>query len=105
MVVADRLRDLLAVMVEDDSASVSVRTEIRESWRRSVQAGLLPDEIDVPFAEAVDTDGPLVRAALPVAAGLVEDLEGSTVSVILTDNRGQVIDRRAASRGLRAALD
>src|SRR4051812_17407749 len=59
VMVADRLRDLLAELVEDDSAPVSVRTEIRESWRRSVQAGLRPDQLDVPFAEALDTDAPL----------------------------------------------
>src|SRR4051812_48739412 len=103
--VDDRLRDLLAKMIEDDSAPVPVRTEIRESWRRSMQAGLRPGENDVPFAGGPDTDAPLVRAALPVLHSLVEDLAGSTVSVILTDDHGQVIDRRVAHRPLRAALD
>src|SRR4051812_184031 len=100
-----RLRDLLAKMVDDHSAPVSVRTEIRESWRRSVQAGLRPDHIDVPFAEELDPDAPLVRAAIPVLGSLVEDLAGSIVSVILTDNHGKVIDRRVPHRPLRAALD
>jgi transcriptional regulator of acetoin/glycerol metabolism len=102
---ADRLRDSLAELVDDDSALVSVRTEIRESWRRSVQAGLRPDQLDVPFAEPLDTDAPLVRAAFPVLGSLIEDLAGSIVSVILTDDNGQVIDRRVANRGLGAALD
>ena len=92
-------------MVADDSVPVSVRAEIRESWRRSVQAGLRPDQVDVPFTEAVDTDAPLVRAALPVLDSLVADLAGSTVGVILTDSRGQVIDRRVGHRGMRTRLD
>ena len=102
---ADRLRDALAELMNDAPASASVRSEIRDSWRRSLQAGLLPDQFEVPFEAAVDSQAPLVRAALPVLDGLVEDLAGLSVSVVLTDHHGHVIDRRVRGRSLRADLD
>jgi DNA-binding CsgD family transcriptional regulator len=65
----------------------------------------VPDQFDVPFDAAVDSDAPLARAAVPVLDGLVDDLSGSSVSVVLTDHRGHVIDRRVRQRSLRADLD
>jgi transcriptional regulator of acetoin/glycerol metabolism len=102
---ADRLRDALAELMNDAPASASVRSEIRDSWRRSLQAGLLHDQFEVPFEAAVDSEAPLVRAAFPVLDGLVEDLAGLSVSVVLTDHHGHVIDRRVRGRSLRADLD
>jgi transcriptional regulator of acetoin/glycerol metabolism/DNA-binding CsgD family transcriptional regulator len=102
---ADRLRDALAELMNDAPASAAVRSEITDSWRRSLQAGLVPDQFDVPFDAAVDADTPLVRAALPVLDGLVDDLTGLSVSVVLTDHQGHVLDRRVPQCGLRADLD
>jgi DNA-binding NarL/FixJ family response regulator len=102
---ADRLRDALSELIDDGHAPASVRTEISESWRRSVQAGLRPDQFDVPFESTVGSDAVLVRAAVPVLDGLIGDLAGAVVGVVLTDERGHVIDRRVAHRGLRGDLD
>jgi sigma-54 dependent transcriptional regulator, acetoin dehydrogenase operon transcriptional activator AcoR len=105
VVAADRLRDALSELVDDGQVPASVRPEISDSWRRSVQAGLRPERLDVPFDPTVDSDVLLVRAAVPVLEGLTGDLGGAIVAVVLTDARGQVIDRRVAHRELRGVLD
>ena len=102
---ADRLRDALSELMDDGQVPASVRAEIRDSWRRSVQAGLRPEQLDIPFESTSDSDVPLVRAAMPVLDGLIGDLAGTIVGVVLTDERGHVIDRRVAHRGLRGDLD
>jgi transcriptional regulator of acetoin/glycerol metabolism len=104
-VATDRLRDALSELVDDGQLPPSVRTEISDSWRRSVQAGLRPERLDVPFDPTVNSDVPLVRAAVPVLEGLIGDLAGAVVAVVLTDERGHVIDRRVAHRELRGVLD
>jgi transcriptional regulator of acetoin/glycerol metabolism/DNA-binding CsgD family transcriptional regulator len=104
-VAADRLRDALSELVDDGHVPASVRTEISDSWRRSVQAGLRPEQLDVPFDTTVDSDVPLVRAAVPVLDDLIGDLAGAIVCVVLTDECSHVIDRRVAHPGLRGELD
>src|SRR4051794_25136462 len=105
VVAADRLRDALSELVDDGQVPASVRTEISDSWRRSVQAGLRPERLDVPFDPTVNSDVLLVRAAAPVLEDLLGDLSGAVVAVVLTDERGHVIDRRVAHLGLRGVLD
>lgn len=102
---ADRLRDALSELVDDGHVPASVRPEISDSWRRSVQAGLRPEQLDVPFDSTVDSDVLLVRAAVPVLDDLIGDLAGTIVGVALTDEGGHVIDRRVDHRGLRGDLD
>jgi transcriptional regulator of acetoin/glycerol metabolism len=104
-VAADRVRDALSDLVDTGQAPSAIRTEISDSWRRSVQAGLRPEQIDVPYESTVDSDVLLVRAAGPVLESLTGDLSGAIVAVVLTDERGHVIDRRVAHRGLRGILD
>ncbi len=91
--------------MDDGQVPASVRPEISESWRRSVQAGLRPEHLDVPFESTVDSDVLLVRAAVPVLESLTGDLAGAIVAVVLTDARAHVIDRRVAHRELRGVLD
>lgn len=102
---ADRLRDALSEFLDAGHIPTSVRTEISDSWRRSVQAGLRPERSDVPFESTVDSDVLLVRAAMPVLDDFIGDLSGAIVGVVLTDDGGHVIDRRVAHRGLRGDLD
>jgi transcriptional regulator of acetoin/glycerol metabolism/DNA-binding CsgD family transcriptional regulator len=82
----------------------SVRAEISDSWRRSVQAGLRPERVDVPF-ESADSEAQLVSAGVAVLDDLIGDLSGAVVGVVLTDERGRVMDRRVDHRGLRGDLD
>jgi DNA-binding CsgD family transcriptional regulator len=81
------------------------RQEIGASWDRSVRAGLRPEHFEVPFLSDFDGDGPLVRAARPVLDDLTEDLATYGVGVVLTDEKGQLLDRRAPDASLRAMFD
>src|SRR5262249_58249652 len=53
----------------------------------------------------VERDSRLERAAAPVLAQLVEDLAGTESSLVLTDERGHVIDRRVSEPHFLARLD
>jgi transcriptional regulator of acetoin/glycerol metabolism len=66
---------------------------------------LRPDHFEVPFDEEVDSDGLLVRAARPVLDQLAIDLRDAPVGVLLTNEQGQVVDRRVADAALLARLD
>jgi signal transduction histidine kinase len=86
-------------------ANVPVRQDILTSWRRSVVAGLRPDHFEVPYQPDLDEDGPLRWAAAPVLDQMADELGGARVGLLLTDARGQVVDRRAADNGTLARLD
>ena len=81
------------------------RREIAESWRRSVESGLRPDRFEVPLRHDVDRDARLVRAASPVIDRLATDVAGAAIAVLLTDEDGTVLDRRAPDPSMRATLD
>jgi len=82
-----------------------VRQDILTSWQRSVVAGLSPDHFEVPYHPDVDDDGPLRWAAAPILDQVAGELEGTGVGLLLTDARGQIIDRRAADTGILTRLD
>ena len=54
VVAADRLRHALSELLDEGQVPASVRTEISDSWRRSVQAGLRPEQFDVPIESTYD---------------------------------------------------
>jgi signal transduction histidine kinase len=85
--------------------NVSVRQDILTSWQRCVVAGLRPDRFEVPYQPDLDDDGPLRWAAAPILDQVAGELEGTGVGLLLTDARGQVVDRRAADTGILARLD
>ena len=84
--------------------NVPVREDILTSWQRCVVAGLRPDRFEVPYQPDLD-DGPLRWAAAPILDQVAGELEGTGVGLLLTDARGQVVDRRAADTGILARLD
>jgi transcriptional regulator of acetoin/glycerol metabolism len=102
---SSRLRDALVVLADSGEVPPAVRTEIRESWARSLDNGLHPDRFDVPFVSDPDTESAPMRAASTVLSGLAEDLEGTPVGVLLTDSTGQVVARWASGRRVRADFD
>ena len=83
----------------------AVRQDILTSWQRCLVAGLRPDHFEVPYQPDVDDDGPLRWAAAPILDQVAGELEGTGVGLLLTDARGQVIDRRAADTGILTRLD
>ena len=87
------------------TASVPVRQDILTSWQRSVVAGLRPDHFEVPYRPDLDDDGPLRWAAAPILDQIADELDGARVGLLLTDARGQVVDRRAADSGILTRLD
>jgi signal transduction histidine kinase len=85
--------------------NIPVRQDILTSWQRSVVAGLRPDRFEVPYQPDLDDDGPLRWAAVPVLDQVADELEGAGVGLLLTDARGQIVDRRAADTGILTRLD
>jgi transcriptional regulator of acetoin/glycerol metabolism/DNA-binding CsgD family transcriptional regulator len=82
-----------------------VRKDIWASWRRSATSGLSPERFEVPHADDVDHDSVLVRAARPVLDALVDDLASTDVGLVLTDRRGDVLDRWVPQRALGTQFD
>jgi signal transduction histidine kinase len=82
-----------------------VRQDILTSWQRCVVAGLRPDRFQVPYQPDFDEDGPLRWAAAPILDQVADELQGTGVGLLLTDARGQVVDRRAAEAGILTRLD
>jgi signal transduction histidine kinase len=85
--------------------NVSVREDILTSWQRCVVAGLRPDHFEVPYQPDFDIDSPLRWAAAPILDQVADELEGTGVGLLLSDARGQVVDRRAADTGILTRLD
>jgi DNA-binding CsgD family transcriptional regulator len=103
--VADALRDALAVVVAAGDVPDGVREEIAASWQRSSGTGLRPDRFEVPHDPAFDEDALLVGAARPVLDQLSDDLVPTRMSVLLTDDRAHVLDRRVPDPSLQGRLD
>ena len=84
---------------------VPLREEILISWCRSKEAGLDPQHLQLPYIEDVDREALLLRASRPVVDQLLSDLGAVNMSVVITDNRAQVLDRRETNRTLTMRLE
>jgi transcriptional regulator of acetoin/glycerol metabolism/DNA-binding CsgD family transcriptional regulator len=101
----DRLRDALRALLHDDEPREGVRDDIWTSWRRSAGSGLSPERLAVPSSDDGDADDRFVRAARPVLDSLIEDLESTTVGLVLTDRDGDILERRVPAHSLGARFD
>jgi DNA-binding CsgD family transcriptional regulator len=99
------LREALSEFLTGAGIPRPVRAEIVESWRRVALHGLQPDRFDPPYDPDVEQDGRLERAAAPVMNQLGDDLAGTETSLLLTDERAHVVDRRVSDSHLLARLD
>jgi transcriptional regulator of acetoin/glycerol metabolism/DNA-binding CsgD family transcriptional regulator len=99
------LRDALRGFLTGAGVVRPVRAEIVESWRRAALVGLQPESFDPPYDPDVNEGSRLERAAAPVLDQLSDDLAGTETSLLLTDERGHVVDRRVSDPELRARLD
>jgi DNA-binding CsgD family transcriptional regulator len=82
-----------------------VRTEVAVSWRRSVLHGVRRDHIDPRYDPDLDFGGRFAMAAGPVAEQLGEELAGTGVALLLSDERAGLLDRRVSDPSLVARLD
>ena len=99
------LREELDRFLRSEGEPGAVRREIVSSWQRCITAGLHPDRLEVPYQPDVDDGGRLSWAAGPVIDRMAEDLRGSGIGLLLTDERGHVIDRRAKESTTLHSLD
>ncbi|MCU1683580.1 MAG: modulated sigma54 specific transcriptional regulator, Fis family [Amycolatopsis sp.] len=83
----------------------AVRSTILASWWRSRTWNVAADHVESPYVKDPNLETPLTQSAGPVLARLQEQLNGSAVSVILTDDRGLVLDRRTDDPSLERHLD
>jgi DNA-binding CsgD family transcriptional regulator len=86
-------------------AAAGVREEISASWHRSIERGLRPDSLNVPYIAHSTGGGLLKKVAEPVADGLGDDLCDTGVSLLLADRDAMIVDRRVPDRGLISRLD
>ena len=99
-------RSQLLLRFEESVGDVELpRDKIIESWDRCVRVGLDPESLLVPYQSDVDQDGRLSWAAGAVIDRVANDLRGTPMALVLTDQRGQVLVRRAGTVTLEARLD
>jgi transcriptional regulator of acetoin/glycerol metabolism/DNA-binding CsgD family transcriptional regulator len=99
------LRDALRGFLTGEGVARPVRAEIVASWHRAALVGLQPESFDPPYDADVEEGSRLELAAAPVLDHLSDDLAGTETSLLLTDDRGHVVDRRVSDPGLRGRLD
>ncbi|MEV0181649.1 SpoIIE family protein phosphatase [Streptomyces sp. NPDC050625] len=83
-----------------------VRDPIRASWRRCQSLGLEPDHHgDLPYHQDPDDVYSLADAARPVIETLESRLSGLGVTVLLSDERARLLQRREGEAPLHRYLD
>jgi DNA-binding CsgD family transcriptional regulator len=66
---------------------------------------LQPNRLEVPYDPEPHTDDRLLHAARPVVERLIEDLGSVSMSLLLSDRHGYIVDRSVGDVLLRARLD
>ena len=82
-----------------------VREAILASWWRSRDANVAADRLELQYVRDPNLDTPLTRSAEPVLRHLREQLDGQSVSIVLTDPAGVVLSRLTADAALERHLD
>jgi DNA-binding CsgD family transcriptional regulator len=100
-----RLRTALSSFLTGGRYPSSVRGEIVASWRRAAASGLEPNRFEPPYDADVKRRGRLARAATPCLDQLGDHLAGTATSLLLTDERAHIVDRRVTHPSLWAHLD
>ncbi|MFD1662890.1 SpoIIE family protein phosphatase [Streptomyces caeni] len=92
-------RFLTGALVDAD-----VRDAVLDSWKRCRSVGLEPHRLLIPHAEPV-LDDRFLRAAEPVLKDLVDSIAQMSMTVVLCDGQGRIVQRFGGSRRLRERLD
>jgi transcriptional regulator of acetoin/glycerol metabolism len=85
--------------------SEAVRGTILASWWRSRTWNVAADHVESPYTKDPNLETTLSQSAGPVLCRLQDQLSGSSVSVILTDQTGLVLERRVDDTPLQRHLD
>lgn len=101
---ATRIRKSWETFVATGNLS-SVRSDVGESWARSIACGVDPFDLELPYDPNYELDSRLLRAALPALARFEDQLEGENVSFLVCDRDGRVIYRWAGTEHLLSRLD
>ena len=99
------LRTALHEYLSGGELEPRVRPEVAASWHRSLSSDLSPDRLEVPFEPESRDNDRLLRAARPVLEQMAEDLSAVSMSVVLADPSGRILDRTVADAELRGQLD
>ena len=107
-------RDTLGQVVERLKKEKAVgepaplRDVIFESWQRCALGGLKAEQFVVPYRPDIDNAGRLAWAAGPALERAADDLQGTPIALVLTDERGHVLARRegnSSAAGLADRID
>ena len=82
-----------------------VREPILASWSRSQSWRVPVDHFELPYADDLDPESLLTRAAQPVLRDVADQFATEPVSVILCDAGGVVLERRSGDSALDRHLD
>src|SRR5256885_14250456 len=101
----DGIRYYKVTGVQTCALPILLRDEIVASWERCALAGLRPERFEVPYDADFDSRGRLCWAAGPVLDRVGDDLDGTGVGLLLTDQRARVLARRVADHDTAGLLD
>lgn len=99
------LRMALQEYLSGGDLEPAVRPEVAASWHRSLTSDLSPDRLEVRYDPESRDNGRLLQAARPVLERMAEDLASVSMSVVLADPSGRILDRSVADAKLRGQLD
>jgi len=98
--VIERLRKEQAV-----GQPASLSNVISESWRRCALGGLKAEQFAVPYRPDIDNAGRLTWAAGSALERAADDLQGTPIALVLTDDRGHVLTRREGNSSVAGLAD
>jgi DNA-binding CsgD family transcriptional regulator/transcriptional regulator of acetoin/glycerol metabolism len=99
------LRKELGRVVAGQDPTDVVREEIVGSWRQSIEAGLRPDMLVVPYDGKAALSAELLQSVEPVTDRLARDIVDTDVSLLVTDADARIVRRRSPSALCRRRLD
>ena len=82
-----------------------VREPIQASWVRSSRLRVDTDHLDPTYLGPIEEPSALAVSATPVLSALAEELANESVSIILTDAHGLVLQRTCSDQSLVRELD
>jgi transcriptional regulator of acetoin/glycerol metabolism len=84
---------------------LAVRSEIADSWHRSVLSGLDPAEVFPSYDEHANLDGHVWTAAEPIAERRGGQLADTPNALIIADRNGRILHRSTSDAGLQELFE